>query len=119
MADLTLSTFVDAIRSACDRSDLVVSYDIRTPDNAIAKIRVFLKVEAFIDVYFNPSNQNCSFALIQHGKRIYGADNAFIGWHVHPFHNPEDHQPTSAISFEEFLAEVEAWVDRMFSEATL
>jgi len=79
VAGLKLSEFVEAVRLACDRSDLVIGYDVRILDNVTVKIRVFLREEAFIDAYFNPENGNCSFALIKGGKRIYGADNAFVG----------------------------------------
>jgi hypothetical protein len=31
-----------------------------------------------------------------------------MGWHVHPSDNPEAHHPCEPVSFETFLAEVEA-----------
>lgn len=109
MADLTLVQFTQTVRRACDESDLVVSYNVRILDNTILKVRAFLALEAFIDVYFNPVNSNCSFALVRGDQRIYGADNAFIGWHLHPFEEPESHQPCGEVSFGEFLEMVEEW----------
>ena len=111
MASLTLSQFVDVLRDACDQSDLVTSYDIRVLDNAVLKTRVFLTVEAFIDVYYNPTNGNCSFTLVQDSKRIYGADNAFIGWHIHPFEDPDKHRLCGEINFAEFLKTIEIWTN--------
>ena len=108
MADLTLAQFVDGVRQSCDQSDLVITYDVRLLDNAVAKIRVHLVGDAFIDVYFNPSNGTCSYTLVQDNRRIFGADNAFIGWHTHPFENPDEHHLCEEVSFEEFLSAVEA-----------
>ena len=33
--------------------------------------------------------------------------NAFIGWHIHPFDNPEQHVSSPKISFGEFLDAIE------------
>lgn len=107
MADLTLPQFIETLRRACDRSELVVSYAIRVLDNAVLKIRVFLTIEAFIDVYYNPANTNCSYTLVQDGQRIYGADNAFVGWHIHPFEDPDEHRLCEEMVFHEFLKTVE------------
>jgi hypothetical protein len=113
MAGVTIRDFVETVRRACDESGLAVSYDVHIQDNATVKIKVFLKAEAFISAYFNPDNQNCSFALIRHGRRIYGADNAFVGWHVHPFESPDEHILCSEVSFAEFLHTVEQRVEPM------
>lgn len=107
MAALTLSQFVDDVRRICDQSELVVTYDIRLLDNAVAKIRVYLVGEAFIDVYYNPANGTCSYTLVQDDRRIFGADNAFVGWHIHPFENPDEHRLCPEVRFGEFLGAVE------------
>jgi len=112
MAGLDLAEFVESVRLACDESKLVTSYDVRVQDNATVKIRIFLETQSFIDVYFNPENGNCAFALVEEGIRIYGADNAFVGWHLHPFESPEEHQPCGELSFGEFLRTVEGWYRR-------
>ena len=56
MAGLDLSEFIASVCLACDESKLVTSYDVRIQDNTTVKIRVFLEIESFIDVYFNPEN---------------------------------------------------------------
>jgi len=94
----------------------VTGYDVRIQDNATVKIRIFLSAPAFIDTYFNPANGNCTFALIQEGQRIYGADNAFVGWHVHPFDDPEHHLPSNEVTFAEFLRTIEKWAARQQEE---
>jgi len=107
MAHLNPFEFARSIQDHCDRSDLVVSYDTRILDNMIVKIRVALSFGAFIDVFYNADSGKYSYALIEKGIRVFGADNAFIGWHIHPFDGPDQHKPTSEISFSEFLHLVE------------
>ena len=109
---MTLSHFIETLRGACDRSNLVISYDIRVLDNAVLKTRITLAIDAFIDVYYNPVNGTCSYTLIEGGPRIYGADNAFIGWHIHPFENPDEHRLCEEVPFDEFLKTVEQWVSQ-------
>ena len=95
---------------SCDRSDLAVSYDLRVLDNAVLKTRIFLTIPAFIDVYYNPTNGICSYTLVQDNRRIYGADNVFIGWHIHPFKDPSDHRLCDEVEFDDFLKTVAQWV---------
>jgi hypothetical protein len=63
-------------------------------------------------VYYNPANGAISYTLVQAGQRIYGADNAFIGWHIHPFENPLEHRSCKELPFHEFLEAVELWVSQ-------
>lgn len=107
MAHLSTFEFARTVQVACDQSSLVIAYDVRIIDNTVVKIRVFLTYGAFIDVFFNADTGNCSYALIEAGTRAFGADNAFVGWHIHPFDDPDQHAPSSEISFRDFLKAVE------------
>lgn len=107
MAYLRTLEFARAVQITCDQSNLVTAYDVRILDNTVVKIRVFLTCEAFIDVFYNADTENCSYSLVENTKRVFGADNAFIGWHIHPFDDPDRHVPSSEISFEDFLETVE------------
>ena len=108
MADLDAVTFARAVQHSCHAVEIVASYDVQLLDDVVVKIRVALVAAAFIDVFYNADSGKCAFALVQDGRRIFGADNAYIGWHLHPFENPEQHLPCDEISFEEFLNAVEA-----------
>ena len=108
MARMSTFEFARTIQAACDQSSLVVTYDVRILDNTVVKIRVFLTYGAFIDVFYNTDTGNCSYALIEGAARVFGADNAFIGWHIHPFDDPNQHLPSSEASFDDFLKIVEA-----------
>lgn len=107
MANLSPLQFARVVQEACDRSELVLTYDVQILDNTVVKIRVILTDGTFIDVFYNADTAKCSFALIQGGARIFGADNAFIGWHIHPFDNPSEHIPSSEMTFDDFLKAVE------------
>ena len=107
MAHISAFEFARTVQDICDRSDLVVSYNVRILDDTVSKIRVALTYEAFIDVFYNSDTGKCSYALVEESTRVFGADNAFIGWHIHPFDNPNQHVPSSEVPFEKFLKTVE------------
>jgi len=98
--------FARNIQEVCDQFQLIAAYDVRILDDTVVKVRVFLIPEMFIDVFYNEDTGKKSYALINKGCRIFGADNAFIGWHLHPFDNPDEHIPSSEISFIDFMETV-------------
>jgi hypothetical protein len=74
------------------------------------KLRLELKENVFIDIYFNAENGRKDFALISGGKRIFGYDN-LKEWHQHPFDHPGNHveceEPTMVKIFEEVASIIE------------
>jgi hypothetical protein len=80
---------------------------MRTLDLDVLSLRVHLIDNSFIEVFFNVTTDKTAYALIVGENRLYGKDNAKIGWHEHPADNPEGHYPCEPVSFEEFLIEVE------------
>ncbi len=70
-------------------------------------LRVNVTTGGFIDAFYNEQTGTTAFALIRQDRRVFGADNTG-GWHIHPFANPDRHDSLpNAISFAEFVAEVE------------
>ena len=112
MAELNAFDFARAVQQACHDVELVASYDVQVLDDVVVKIRVTLVAAAFVNVFYNADSGKCAFALIEDGRRIFGADNAYIGWHLHPFDNPEQHLPCAEMSFIEFLNAVEEAFDQ-------
>lgn len=106
---------LNQIVERCAHSPLVTAYTVRTVDLDILSLRIHLVDESFIDVFHNDATNKSAFALIENGQRLYGKDNAKIGWHVHPLGTPLDHLPCNPVTFAEFFAEVEAL---RFSSAT-
>jgi hypothetical protein len=112
MAHVSPFEFARAVQSVCDQSDLVSAYDVQILDDTVVKVQVTLTYDAFIDVFYNADTGKCSYALIEKAARVFGADNAFIGWHVHPFDDPSQHVPSPEISFLDFLKTVQDHVTR-------
>ena len=104
---MTPYALLNLIIDLCAQSAIVSAYTIRTVDLDILRLRIHLIDESFIEVFYNHASVKFAFALIVNGQRIYGKDNAKIGWHVHPINNPQDHIPCNPATFAEFLAEVE------------
>jgi len=108
MAVLTPEDLLEQIVAACARSVVVEAYALRTLDPDILRLRVHLVDGSFIEAFFNTATDRTAFALIAEDQRIYGKDNAKIGWHVHPFDDPKTHLSCLPVSFDDFLAEVTA-----------
>lgn len=68
------------------------------------KVRIYIAVSFFIDVFYAVRTQKISFALVQKGKRIFGIDN-LDGWHFHPFGRPEDHVQMTEPSIESMVVQ--------------
>jgi len=101
----TPGELLDQIVEVCSNSPAVAAYTLRTLDADILGLRVHLADDSFIEVFFNTATERVSFALISGNQRIYGKDNAKIGWHEHPAGTQQLHRPCAPVSFEEFLAE--------------
>jgi hypothetical protein len=104
---VSLEEFIRSIFDTVERSALCELATIISYDETTVKIRELLYADAHIDVYFNERNGTVAYALIEQGMRIYGADNAGAGWHVHPFDDPDSHLRLSEpMEFSKFLAAV-------------
>ncbi|MBM4460812.1 MAG: hypothetical protein FJ011_24145 [Chloroflexi bacterium] len=106
MAALTPRDLLEQVVAACAYSVVVEAYTLRILDPDILSLRVHLADGSFIEVFYNTMTDRTAFALIVEGQRVYGKDNAKIGWHMHPASDPKAHHPCESASFEEFLAEV-------------
>lgn len=56
-------------------------------------LRVPIVGNRFVEAFFNEATGTTAYALIQEGRRIFGADNTGGKWHIHPFGDPEGHYP--------------------------
>lgn len=99
MVHLDPLQFARDVQDGCDRSELVVTYDIRILDDTVVKVRVVLNNDAFVDVFYNADTGKCSYALVEGAARVFVADNPSIGWRIHPFEDPSNHVPSSEVGF--------------------
>ncbi len=101
------------VQQACYTSSIVLYVEEVLVDADILRVRIYLaseEIEApFIDIFYNAVTNKTSFALISAGRRVYGADNAKMGWHKHPFDAADQHHACSPMTFAEFLADVERY----------
>ncbi len=110
MAAVTTTQLLLELRNACLHSVLVRQIEERILDIDVLHVRVYLMTsETFINVFYNLATDKAAFALLQDGHRIYGVDNAKIGWHCHPFADPKQHIACPPVTFGEFLQEVELY----------
>lgn len=56
---------------------------VRRLTSTSINLRVEVTIGGFIDAFYNEQTATMAYALIQQGKRTFGADNTG-GWHVHP-----------------------------------
>ena len=108
LANLTPHDLLARIVAACTQSPTVNAYALRILDLDVLSLRVYLVDNSFIEVFYNVTTDKVAFALIVKDQRIYGKDNAKMGWHVHPPGDPNAHRPCAPVSFETFLTEVES-----------
>lgn len=109
MAAVTTGQLLHELRQACSRSSLVSHIEERLIDADILSVRVYLTVaHTFVNAFYNVTTGKTAFALVREGQRLYGVDNAKMGWHRHPFDDPTRHVPCTPTSFVDFLAKVEA-----------
>ena len=108
LANLTPHDLLARIVAACTQSSAVTAYTVRILDIDVLSLRVYLVDNSFIEVFCNVTTGKAAFALIVGDRRVYGKDNAKMGWHMHPFDDPNAHRPCAPVSFEAFLSEVEA-----------
>ncbi len=107
MDGVSLEEFQQRIIAACAGSSVVESVTLHEARPNAVRLRIYLVNQTFLDVFYNEWKGRVSFAWIVNGQRSFGADNAG-DWHWHPREEPSRHTPSDhAITFEEFLKEVE------------
>ena len=75
-------------------------------EGPILKYKLIITKETFIQIYFNEDTGTTAFALISHGKRVFGIDYDTVrGWHRHPPENPDKHIAYRQTCLSEFLDE--------------
>jgi len=107
MAGITVDELLRDLTAACQKSSWVESYSVYASDEDTLGVRVFLTDTSLINAFYNVATEKIAFAWIQADKRLYGKDNTKMGWHVHPFDNPNNHVSCEPIDFATFLGEIE------------
>ena len=106
---MTCAAYAQGVIDACAGSDKVIGCTVLLYDVPVVKFRVDMADGSFIDIFYNADTGKVSFAWIVDKQRVFGVDNT-RGWHVHPLGDPARHQAHPPMTFGEFLAEVEDYV---------
>lgn len=94
--------FLAEVRQAAQSRPWITQVETRL-EGRVARARLRLRRHAFVDLYYNAETGSISFAYIERGKRRFGANNMKIGWHIHPFDDPEEHWASPPLTVREFL----------------
>lgn len=104
---MTLSEFEQQIFSAAMASPICGIPTVRRLTATFISPRINVPDGGFVDAFYNEQTGTTAYALIRQNRRAFGADDTG-GWHVHPFADPDRHDPLlDAMSFAEFVAEIE------------
>ncbi len=114
---MTLDDFEQQIFTVAVASPICGIPVVRRLTSTAINLRVSVTTGDLIDAFYNEHTGTTAFALIRQGQRAFGADNTG-GWHIHPFDDPDRHDPLpGAMSFAEFVAEVERQFGRPQEDA--
>ncbi len=103
---------VDAVRQYLPSGDLeIIEMSILR-----LKVRFYIAVSFFVDIFYAARTQKVSFAVVQKGKRIFGIDN--LGdWHSHPFGKTEEHVKIPEQSIESIIIECSRIIKELDKES--
>jgi len=103
---MDIDDFIEKVSKAVKKYDWIKRLEIHRRTEIRVWLRLFLN-EDFIETFHNSETASTSYAYIKRGKRVFGANNMRIGWHLHPYGNVEKHEPSQSITIEEFLKMLE------------
>jgi hypothetical protein len=104
---MTLDEFQQQVFAVARASPICGIPTVRRLTATAINLRLSVTMGGFIDAFYNEQTGTIAFTLIRQGQRAFGADNTG-GWHLHPFDDPDQHHRlTDALSFAEFVAEIE------------
>jgi len=73
----------------------------------VAKLKLVLGDDQFVAVFYNSHTGSTSYAYIERGVRLFGANNMKIGWHLHPWGDDEKHIASDPLTINQFLLRLE------------
>ncbi len=100
-----MEEFVEKVLSASSKFSWIKRREVEAT-TAWASIRLWLN-ESFVDIFYRKKTGSISYAYVEGGKRVFGANNMRIGWHLHPFGEEEKHVPIEPLEIEDFLKMLE------------
>jgi hypothetical protein len=106
MGSLTLVEFESQVMEACTLSPIVAGVSTIAVGITWMSLRGHIQDGSFVDVFFNQVTGKTSFAWIQNGQRVLGADNT-KNWHWHLLGDTQSHMPVAEpVAFSQFIQSV-------------
>lgn len=103
---MTLAEFAAEVYAVAMASVVCDIPTVRRLTPTSINMRLAITTGGFVDAFYNKQTGTTAFTLIRQGHRAFGADSTG-GWHLHPFANPDRHEPLSTeLSFSEFVSEI-------------
>jgi len=94
-----------------ERRKYFVRMDILDQTASLAKVRLYITPDLFVQIYRNDRYQTTNLVLIHNNKRLYARDELDGHWHRHTHLAPEEHDTSEEgqkpVEASEFLDEVE------------
>ncbi len=89
----------------------IIGYRTLVLTKNTVKVRLSIRENLYIDLYFNQQYGTTNYTLILDDERIYGRDCYDGKWHLHPYKDPAKHDTSEkgkkALTIEELVDEVE------------
>jgi len=81
------------IQEALERVWFVESVEETERTDHTLSLRLYIRSDLFVQVFWGELSGSLYFALIENARRIFGIDRVGGAWHLHPYQNPEKHEP--------------------------
>ncbi len=108
---MTINELIAEALTARDQYWFIEDLQIKERTDSTVTLHFVIGSELFIQVFYSERSGRFNLALIGSSGRLYGRDKEYDYWHLHPFGQSENHQPTpegmSPRPIIQFLAEVE------------
>ncbi len=111
---MDIEKFIENVSEAVKDYDWIKRLEIQRRTEIRVWLRLFLN-DKFIETFHNSETASTSYAYIEGGERVFGANNMRIGWHLHPYGNVEKHELSQPITIEDFLKKLEEELNKNLS----
>jgi hypothetical protein len=83
-------------QEALDRVWFVQSVEEIEHTDLTLSLRLHIQPGLFVQVFLGELTHSLYFALVHEDQRIFGLDREGDQWHLHPYGNPDNHEPLTA-----------------------
>lgn len=80
-------------REALEKFWFISSLDETERTDITLSLRLHIRHDLFVQVFFGEKSGSLYMALIEGGRRLFGIDREASVWHLHPFEAVEKHEP--------------------------